>query len=785
MFNLYSSDADSDVLADYVLALLRHDQPSEDVRKLCIEQLEDFLKDRKPPRAFSPAPFANSDAPTSPSHPAYSQLDIADPRIPTGPRETQSRKRTYNDRELNESSTGRDSHYDRSSRDERAMKLPRRGGGRGGRYEGFGNMSNGTGPTHAGRGGRVSSRGGMDTSMGNASGLGALPPSQPLAFQGIASVPPAFPFDPNDPMGTFMAMNTMMGLPPLPGLPFPPTVPLAGPDTNTTTPGRPILPKTKERCKDYDQKGVCALGGTCPYEHGVDHIVIPGTNAQGDEYDPTTPSIMTDASTSPTQLVNGNGNGNGFYDRNSRNSASNGDRGRGQGRGRGDRGNFASRRGNRADFSSAGPNHDRSITSVVVENIPEEKFEADKVREFFSEFGTIEDIQMQAYKRLAVIKFSDWSSARRAYESPKVIFDNRFVKVYWYKPDSIPVPPPGFENKSGNAGVASSSSPTNPSLARDSQIDIEEFKKKQDILQKAHEEKQRKIKEAETAQRELEKRKEELSKSQAEEMGRLAQREAAMKGSRKASDASAAPGTLGTPGVTENGTPNTSGREETALTKALKAQLAALEAEALSLGIDAKLDQPLSDIDPWASRGRGRARGFYRGRGAYVPRGRGFDPSRGSYRARGGASFGRGGGGISRAFKLDNRTKKVSVSAANFDSSKDEGLREYLLSIGEFENIEPNPSRPDSQIITFKDRSTAERFMYGPTELPSIGKVELSWVNTPSAASLLPSSTTNPLPAPSKAPSPAFDTPMQDTHEADAIKQEDYDVAEDDDRWID
>ena len=41
-----SSDADSDVLADYVLALLRHDQTQEEVQKLCIEQLDDFLHDR-------------------------------------------------------------------------------------------------------------------------------------------------------------------------------------------------------------------------------------------------------------------------------------------------------------------------------------------------------------------------------------------------------------------------------------------------------------------------------------------------------------------------------------------------------------------------------------------------------------------------------------------------------------------------------------------------------------------------------------------------------------------
>ncbi|KLJ11016.1 hypothetical protein EMPG_13695 [Blastomyces silverae] len=39
------SDADSDVLADYVLALIRSDAPDEDIRKASVENLEDFLKE--------------------------------------------------------------------------------------------------------------------------------------------------------------------------------------------------------------------------------------------------------------------------------------------------------------------------------------------------------------------------------------------------------------------------------------------------------------------------------------------------------------------------------------------------------------------------------------------------------------------------------------------------------------------------------------------------------------------------------------------------------------------
>lgn len=40
-----SSDADSDVLADYVLALIRSDAPDDEIRQTSVENLEDFLRE--------------------------------------------------------------------------------------------------------------------------------------------------------------------------------------------------------------------------------------------------------------------------------------------------------------------------------------------------------------------------------------------------------------------------------------------------------------------------------------------------------------------------------------------------------------------------------------------------------------------------------------------------------------------------------------------------------------------------------------------------------------------
>ncbi|KAI4086240.1 MAG: hypothetical protein L6R37_008434, partial [Teloschistes peruensis] len=54
--------------------------------------------------------------------------------------------------------------------------------------------------------------------------------------------------------------------------------------------------------------------------------------------------------------------------------------------------------------------------------------------------------------------------------------------------------------------------------------------------------------------------------------------------------------------------------------------------------------------------------------------------------------------------------------------------------IGKFEAIEPHADKMNRQVITFKDRKMAERFMFGPKDIPSVGKVELTWVNTPLAS---------------------------------------------------
>ncbi|KAM5446144.1 hypothetical protein MaudCBS49596_006830 [Microsporum audouinii] len=713
------SDADSEVLADYVLALISTDAPDEEIRKASIENLEDFLKENtitfvdeifekfhpKPEQQTLPAttqqpalPSPVRDTPFSQPAPnadmmaqfAQAQLGAMAQPGPAGfesnDQQFNARKRTFNDSQGDDQGP-----YQRNA--DRPYKSARGRRGRGG-------------------------IGGWDNRQNQGSPGQGYSPNMPGGFRGGPGAPqPGFPpFNPNDPIAQMLSMSGM-SFPQIPGMPpMPPLPSLNGQPQSSGSPPNKIA----ERCKDYDTMGFCVLGSTCPYQHGQDHLVAP---SKDDEYDPTKSNIV---SMHATNGANGHGSGG------------RGDRGRGRGRGRGDRGGHGPQRRNRADFSHAGPNEDRRITTIVVEQIPEDKFDEATVREFFSDFGEITEITMKPYKHLALVKYDSYDAAHRAWSSPKVIFDNRFVKVYWYKPT---------ESKGDSNGFK-------PASTEASSFDMEAFEKQQAEAQKAHEEKARKRKETEEAILEHKKKTEELLKRHKEEQAKLLQK-------------------LEAKGVGKEVASSESGAPANDLTASLRAQLASLQAEAKSMGID-----PDAQPESTFSRGRGRGYGSFRGRGGFAPRGRGYDPSyRGGLRGRGGF---RGRGGVIR---LDNRPKRVAISGVEFDTNRDEALRQYLLGIGEYESVDPSPDRPGALVVSFKDRYVAEKLFHGPTDIPSVGKVEFAWVANPPPASTQPPST-------GAAQKTSEDVAMTDSNASGAAIPEkepahevDYDVAEMDDSW--
>lgn len=156
-----------------------------------------------------------------------------------------SRKRSYN--QSTGAGDGRDSN---NGRGERQIKQMRRGSGRGGRggYQPPPIHHGGPSPTQP--------------------GIPALPFPPP---------PPGMNLD--DPIAMMQAMQAI-GLPPLPGMPpfpqpgsgSPPPFPaFRGQSSSASSP--PGKHKINARCRDYDTKGFCTRGNTCPFQHGNEMVV--------------------------------------------------------------------------------------------------------------------------------------------------------------------------------------------------------------------------------------------------------------------------------------------------------------------------------------------------------------------------------------------------------------------------------------------------------------------------------------------------------------------------------
>ncbi|KNC98627.1 uncharacterized protein SPPG_06309 [Spizellomyces punctatus DAOM BR117] len=242
-------------------------------------------------------------------------------------------------------------------------------------------------------------------------------------------------------------------------------------------------------CRDYEERGYCLRGDACPYDHGVDRIVVDDIPMVGgrppfDLMGPAPLGPMTGMRAPFSVPYNAGVSGRTQYEIEpyepgmqislasegydperasfasaARAGGENGGLGKGdnqaaagapfnvpQGHGgpistspdisrggfRNPRG-FSRRGGGRGGFF--GHSSQRGDT-LCVQSIPPEFCSIDKINAFFKKFGTITNIKLDVPSSKAVVQFSRHQEAMAAYRSPDPIFGNRFVRVFWFNSDA-------------------------------------------------------------------------------------------------------------------------------------------------------------------------------------------------------------------------------------------------------------------------------------------------------------------------------------------------------------
>ncbi|EPY50521.1 RNA-binding protein [Schizosaccharomyces cryophilus OY26] len=317
--------------------------------------------------------------------------------------------------------------------------------------------------------------------------------------------------------------------------------------------------------------------------------------------------------------------------------------------------------------------NDPTNTVLYVRNIPEEYLDEEKVSSFFSKFGVLEKIELNLEQHAAILTFTSHEAAHNAWSSPEPIFNNRFIKIFWYNPNKASQSRPAsrkdfFQASSRSPDLENHEDEEDPSLL----LQNEDFHKDIAEKQKLHEERMKRLEENKKALEELNERKQQLALQQLEQQRLLMSK-------------------------IKEADPENKNKSQL-----LETQLAVLKAEAESLGI------------PVGSEGSQSGRSTNHHPSSSAPSQRGSSAYRG-----------RGRGGFSLAsMSIDNRPTRVKVK--NLTPEKNESLLQFVFSVGEYESIDG--LNPDERLVNFQNRKAAERFYHGVLRIPSLKDVQLEWV---------------------------------------------------------
>ncbi|CAO1634163.1 unnamed protein product [Sympodiomycopsis kandeliae] len=549
--------------------------------------------------------------------------------------------------------------------------------------------------------------------------------------------------------------------------------------------------KARHKCRDFHEKGWCARGDHCKYEHSTDAI-LGGVNMQpafghapphhGSSFPspanlhfngghlsslPSAPSSHQEAMASSSQYppsiwakpeMNMLPPGHQQRDSWSNGASSSGplsariagipdtkDRSFGSHLGGSDasRDNHAGRGKPRFGSSGSFQSRARSSTTLVIENVPSDSLDLIKINDYFKRFGTITNIQIDAQLAKALVSYSSSAEAKAAHESPDVIFGNRFVKVYFQRLDEAP--------PSSGSGASSHAQPTptpkksfaqgqnvfRPSDVPNSEASatpsMEQLSERRAALE-AQKSAQARLNTLITEQKQLmvrvvsgtgtsdEKKSgmkrlrelEPIIKEVAEETKKAVERLSALPAMPPVSKPLSAYDPIKVQEQKQKAEKERLDRELDAhsrgsapgsQTEELRAKLQALKAEAAQLGING------SDNDSAKH---------------HIPRAQGW---RGGHRGSGVRGGWAGGG----AMRLDNRTTRLHVTGiANAEEAN--GVKEWLKTFGEVASFDDSAVVPGDFSVNFRTRQSGEQALRSDLQVPNVGKVSLRWASSPSAA---------------------------------------------------
>ncbi|KAF9229674.1 hypothetical protein BS17DRAFT_33650 [Gyrodon lividus] len=773
-------DAEPGALAEYVLALLKHNLPESDMRKELSTQLEEFLEKEGPSfidtlfivlRTKSYLPYT-SPSPSQPSSSSTAQVVEAGIPIPldnflsnnpTSPERGHKRSHDGGDHDAPRPAKGprlsADGQFSRYSNG-RDARTTGQWGGRFDRNERQG-MLNGTGQGLGNMNGhRIQTYQPPDQRKGicrdyhnngycargalckYSHGDDAFIPTQLLAMGAAGAQMPflsvfangAMPFgmagpgaayDPHEarmdmrPNGNIMGMN---GRGPHPRAPLLPRAQQEDSLQATRASGElPVIQDLTPQAPE-DMTVNIPSQDTRPVQSGVQAPLLQQPQTASMDVDMSAPGP-------PSQDLRGGFGG-----------------GRGGPRG-GGRGTFAS------DAQAFRPER-RNDKTLVVEKIPEDKLTLDAVNDWFKRFGTVTNVAIDARSAKALVSFSEHSEAHAAWKSEDAVFGNRFVKVFWHRPMEghgqkgarmLAASAPLVANitaRSTNPPVITTTPPaeaTHPAAAPKPSVPLAAaagLAAKQKLLEQQIVEQKSLMASLAAASGEEKKN----------IMARLRKLGEEMKPS---------PSQTPTPGQAPSPLPSTTHRPASSAlhlsenekkererldkelelhaatgesTEELQAKLAKLKEEAANLGIPEGGDHAHGggSYRPYRGRGRGARSTFFRGaiRGG---------PPRGS-------------------MKLDNRPRKLLVKGVREDAVQ--VVREWFEIMGQLDSVDS--AGPNEVLVGFRTRVAAEQALAKGSDIPSVGMVQISW-HTGQQSSI--GSQTNI--APSSQPDPKENSPVE------------------------